>query len=61
MAPKSRVMEPSCLAARRSFPVTDALPQRVLNTISEARAPSTRHGLNQLPNTNNSCLPSRAI
>ncbi len=42
MAPKSRVMEPSCLAARWSLPVTDALPQRVLNTISEARAPSTR-------------------
>ncbi len=42
MAPKSGVMEPSCLAARRSLPVTDALPQCVLNTISEARAPSTR-------------------
>ncbi len=35
-------MEPSCLAARQSLLVTDALPQRVLNTISEARAPSTR-------------------
>ncbi len=42
LAPKSGVMEPSCLAARRSLPVTDTLPQRVLNTISEARAPSTR-------------------
>ncbi len=42
LAPKSGVMEPSCLAARWSLPVTDALPQRVLNTISEARAPSTR-------------------
>ncbi len=42
MAPKSRVMEPSCLAARRSLPVTDALPQLMLKTISEARASSTR-------------------
>ncbi len=42
MAPKSRVMEPSCLAARRSLPVTDALPQRMLNPISEASSPSTR-------------------
>ncbi len=42
MASKSGVMEPSCLAARRSLPVTEALPQCVLNTISEARAPSTR-------------------
>ncbi len=42
MAPKSRFMEPSCLAPRQSLPVTDVLPQRVLNTISEARAPSTR-------------------
>ncbi len=40
LAPKSRVMKPSCLAARRSLPVTDALPQRMLNTISEARDPS---------------------
>ncbi len=42
LAPKSRVMEPSCLAARRSLPVTDALPQHMLNTISEARDPSMR-------------------
>ncbi|KAL0152042.1 hypothetical protein M9458_052646, partial [Cirrhinus mrigala] len=42
MAPEPRVLEPSCLAARQCPPVTDALPQRVLDTISEARAPSTR-------------------
>ncbi len=38
--PRARVMGPACVAARREPFV---LPERVLNTMAEARAPSTRH------------------
>ncbi len=39
MASKARVMGPACVAARRE---PFDLPERVLNTTAEARAPSTR-------------------
>ncbi len=39
MAFTARVMSPACVAARREPFV---LPERVLNTMAEARAPSTR-------------------
>ncbi len=39
MASTARVMGPVCVAARREPFV---LPERVLNTMAEARAPSTR-------------------
>ncbi len=39
MASTARVMGPACVAARRK---TFVLPERVLNTMAEARAPSTR-------------------
>ncbi len=40
MASTAREMGPACVAARREPFV---LPERVLNTMAEARAPSTRH------------------
>ncbi len=39
MASTARVMGPACVAARRE---PFSLPERVLNTMAEARAPSTR-------------------
>ncbi len=39
MASTARVMGPACVAARREL---FSLPERVLNTMAEARAPSTR-------------------
>ncbi len=39
MASTARVMSPACVAARREPFV---LPEHVLNTMAEARAPSTR-------------------
>ncbi len=39
MASTARVMGPACVAARQEPFV---LPERVLNTLAEARAPSTR-------------------
>ncbi len=39
IASTARVMGPACVAARRE---TFVLPERVLNTMAEARAPSTR-------------------
>ncbi len=39
MASTARVMGPACVAARREPFI---LPERVLNTMAEARAPSTR-------------------
>ncbi len=39
MASTARVMGPACVAARQK---TFVLPERVLNTMAEARAPSTR-------------------
>ncbi len=43
MAPASRPLETSCLVPRRDAEVLSDLPQEVVNTITLARAPSTRH------------------
>ncbi len=43
MAPASRPLETSCLVPRRDAEVLDDLPQEVVDTITSARAPSTRH------------------
>ncbi len=43
MAPASRPLETSCLVPRRDAEVLGDLPQEVVETITSARAPSTRH------------------
>ncbi len=43
MAPASRPLETSCLVPRRNAEVLGDLPQEVVDTITSARAPSTRH------------------
>ncbi len=43
MAPVSRPLETSCLVPRRDAEVLGDLPQEVVDTITSARAPSTRH------------------
>ncbi len=43
MAPPSRPLETSCLVPRRDAEVLGDLPQEVVDTITSARAPSTRH------------------
>ncbi len=43
MAPASRSLETSCLVPRRDAEVLGDLPQEVVDTITSARAPSTRH------------------
>ncbi len=43
MAPASRPLETSCLVPRRDMEVLGDLPQEVVDTITSARAPSTRH------------------
>ncbi len=43
MAPASRPLETSCLVPRRDAEVQSDLPQEVVDTITLARAPSTRH------------------
>ncbi len=43
MAPASRPLETSCLVPRRDAEVLGDLPQGVVDTITSARAPSTRH------------------
>ncbi len=43
MAPASRPLETSCLVPRRDAEVLGDLPQEVVDTITLARAPSTRH------------------
>ncbi len=43
MAPVSRPLETSCLVPRRDTEVLGDLPQEVVDTITSARAPSTRH------------------
>ncbi len=43
MAPASRPLETSCLVPRRDAEVLGDLPQEVVDTITSARAPSTRH------------------
>ncbi len=43
MAPASRPLETSCLVPRRDAEVLGDLPQGVVDTITAARAPSTRH------------------
>ncbi len=43
MAPTSRPLETSCLVPRRDAEVLGDLPQEVVDTITSARAPSTRH------------------
>ncbi len=43
MAPASRPLETSCLVPRRVAEVLGDLPQEVVDTITLARAPSTRH------------------
>ncbi len=43
MAPASRPLETSCLIPRRDAEVLGDLPQEVVDTITSARAPSTRH------------------
>ncbi len=43
MAPASRPLETSCLVPRRDAEVLVDLPQEVVDTITSARAPSTRH------------------
>ncbi len=43
MAPASRPLETSCLVPRRDVEVLGDLPQEVGDTITSARAPSTRH------------------
>ncbi len=43
MAPASRPLETSCLVPRRDTEVLGDLPQEVVDTITSARAPSTRH------------------
>ncbi len=43
MAPASRPLETSCLVPRRDAEVLSDLPQEVVDTITSARAPSTRH------------------
>ncbi len=42
-APASRPLEPSCLVPGRDVEVLGDLPQEVVDTITLARAPSTRH------------------
>lgn len=42
MAPQPRAVEPSCVAAAGTLNERDALHSRVLSTLTEARAPSTR-------------------
>ncbi len=43
MAPASRSLETSCLVPRQDAEVLGDLPQEVVDTITSARAPSTRH------------------
>ncbi len=43
MAPEPRAMGPSCVAASGLSEELSALQSRVLATLTEARAPSTRH------------------
>ncbi len=43
MAPSSRPLETSCLVPGRDAEVLGDLPQEVVDTITSARAPSTRH------------------
>ncbi len=43
MAPTSRPLETSCLVPGRDAEVLGDLPQEVVDTITSARAPSTRH------------------
>ncbi len=43
MAPASRPLETSCLVPRRDAEVLSDLPQEVVDTITLARAPSTKH------------------
>ncbi len=43
MAPASRPLETLCLVPRRDAEVLGDLPQEVVDTITSARAPSTRH------------------
>ncbi len=43
MAPASRPLETSCLVPRRDAEFLGDLPQEVVDTITSARAPSTRH------------------
>ncbi len=43
MAPASKPLETSCLVPRRDAEVLGDLPQEVVDTITSARAPSTRH------------------
>ncbi len=43
MVPASRPLETSCLVPRRDAEVLGDLPQEVVDTITSARAPSTRH------------------
>ncbi len=43
MAPASRPLETSCLVPGRDAEVLGDLPQEVVDTITSARAPSTRH------------------
>ncbi len=43
VAPASSPLETSCLAPRRDAEVLGDLPQEVVDTITSARAPSTRH------------------
>ncbi len=43
MAPASRPLETSCLVPRQDAEVLGDLPQEVVDTITSARAPSTRH------------------
>ncbi len=43
MAPASRPLETSCLVPRRDAEVLGDLPQEIVDTITSARAPSTRH------------------
>ncbi len=43
MAPASRPLETSCLVLGRDAEVLGDLPQEVVDTITSARAPSTRH------------------
>ncbi len=43
MAPASRPLETSCLVLGRDVEVLGDLPQEVVDTITSARAPSTRH------------------
>ncbi len=43
VAPEPGVVEPSCVAASEMSEELSALHSPVLNTLSEAQAPSTRH------------------